>query len=328
MCGKACSQTPPWKKPMTTNTCRSLFVVAVLLCVGGGAEAEDSAVGDRPTLRWQLDGAQLPAATRAAKMATAWNGLLSGKIELQDLKAAEVEVKTLPGAARSARIPVYLMNAAFVSDVDAAPICRDSAGQALKLQKSPAASTVPPSLAQVDVQIDVNPDRFQGADAAGELLLYTPNPVEPGSSVSHWATSASPNLLMEPTLHSDLGFLDLDLTPQQLQDIGWSLGTATLNITSLDPLGTGFTDPRPFAGAAGNPATTLGEARINLFNAVLGAWANNLRSDVTLDILVDWTPLECSPSSGAALAAATTIFVYANEGAFAMDDTWYPSALA
>ncbi len=191
-----------------------------------------------------------------------------------------------------------------------------------------ALGTATASMAQVEVVIGVNQDRLQGTHSSGRLLLFTPDPVVGGSSVSHWDTSATPNLLMEPVINPDLGFLDLDLTPQQMEDIGWEIGTSTITITNLDPDGVGFTDPTPFDGAPGNPAETLGEARINLFNAVLGTWANTLKSDVAIDVLVTWTPLECSTTGGAALAGATTIFVFADAPAFPEPGTWYHSALA
>ena len=64
-----------------------------------------------------------------------------------------------------------------------------------------------------------------GADAAGFVRLYAPNPVQSGSSISHWDTVADPNLLMEPFINADLtAATDLDLTPYQLADIGWELG--------------------------------------------------------------------------------------------------------
>lgn len=63
-----------------------------------------------------------------------------------------------------------------------------------------------------------------GADRLGRIMLYTPNPVIPGSSVSHWDTSASPNQLMEPNINDDLP-LEVDppedLTRPQLRDVGW-----------------------------------------------------------------------------------------------------------
>ncbi len=60
-----------------------------------------------------------------------------------------------------------------------------------------------------------------GTDAAGHARLYAPNPVQPGSSISHFDTAASPNLLMEPYITSNLGS-DLDLTDEQLFDVGWT----------------------------------------------------------------------------------------------------------
>lgn len=59
-----------------------------------------------------------------------------------------------------------------------------------------------------------------GADANGRMLLNAPNPVVPGSSISHWDPIAFPNLLMEPAINADLP-LDVDLTFEQMVDIGW-----------------------------------------------------------------------------------------------------------
>jgi len=66
--------------------------------------------------------------------------------------------------------------------------------------------------------------RRAGADAAGRPLLYTPNPLVSGSSVSHWDVSAFPNLLMEPNINADLTTTLVppkDLTFPLLRDIGW-----------------------------------------------------------------------------------------------------------
>jgi hypothetical protein len=56
--------------------------------------------------------------------------------------------------------------------------------------------------------------------ATGRVELFTPNPLQLGSSVSHWNTRASPNLLMEPAINAGLP-LTLDLTRQLMRDIGW-----------------------------------------------------------------------------------------------------------
>ena len=66
--------------------------------------------------------------------------------------------------------------------------------------------------------------RLAGADENGFVRLYAPNPVEPGSSKSHFDRSASPNLLMEPSINPDLTPVDdLDLTDDLFQDLGWIL---------------------------------------------------------------------------------------------------------
>lgn len=54
----------------------------------------------------------------------------------------------------------------------------------------------------------------------GNVRMYAPNPLEPGSSVSHWTTAASPDLLMEPAITPDLR-ADLDLSLTLMKDIGW-----------------------------------------------------------------------------------------------------------
>lgn len=65
---------------------------------------------------------------------------------------------------------------------------------------------------------------FAGADTSSRMLMYSPNPFQSGSSVSHWDTTASPNLLMEPAINGDLTHsvdLPRDLTFRFLRDIGW-----------------------------------------------------------------------------------------------------------
>ncbi len=66
--------------------------------------------------------------------------------------------------------------------------------------------------------------RLAGADRHNRVFLYTPNPFAPGSSVSHWDTSAKPNLLMEPFINAGLAqsvSSPEDLTFELLLDTGW-----------------------------------------------------------------------------------------------------------
>ena len=78
--------------------------------------------------------------------------------------------------------------------------------------------------AGVDVRIGADPRRLAGAGALGRPLLYAPFPTEPGSSISHWDTTATPNLLMEPNLSPDLPHA-ADLTLPLLRDLGWRSDT-------------------------------------------------------------------------------------------------------
>lgn len=76
----------------------------------------------------------------------------------------------------------------------------------------------------VTMSTGTDPARIAGADAAGRPLLYTPATLAPGSSVSHWDVTATPNLLMEPNINPDLGLIltpPYDLTLPLLKDIGW-----------------------------------------------------------------------------------------------------------
>lgn len=185
--------------------------------------------------------------------------------------------------------------------------------------------------AQVVGTFRIDQDRQQGTHPNGQLLLYSPDPLEPGSSMSHWETLATPNLLMEPFVSTDLDFLDLDITPDAMADMGWQSGTSNFRIFPVQDPGLGFEDPTPFPGAPGNPATTLGEARQNLFNAVLGAWGNTLESSVPIDVTVVWTDLFCDPDFGATLGAASTTVIFRGvpfPGTPIDEDTWIPAALA
>ncbi|HEV2853954.1 MAG TPA: PA domain-containing protein [Thermoanaerobaculia bacterium] len=72
----------------------------------------------------------------------------------------------------------------------------------------------------VNVTLGLNPSVLAGANPQGFVLLNAPNPVQPGSSISHWDPIAFPNLLMEPAINADLTH-GVDLTRQEMIDIGW-----------------------------------------------------------------------------------------------------------
>jgi hypothetical protein len=77
-----------------------------------------------------------------------------------------------------------------------------------------------PELPGVNVAFDVH--TIWGMHSAGFPLLYAPNPVEMGSSISHWDVSAWPDALMEPFTTED-EYNEVDMTPGLFEDIGWTL---------------------------------------------------------------------------------------------------------
>lgn len=59
-----------------------------------------------------------------------------------------------------------------------------------------------------------------GADALNHVQIYSPNPFESGSSISHWSTATYPNTLMEPAINNNLHDT-VDLTFWAFGDISW-----------------------------------------------------------------------------------------------------------
>lgn len=91
-----------------------------------------------------------------------------------------------------------------------------------------------------------------GADALGRPLVYTPNPLQSGSSVSHFDTSAMPNLLMEPAINSDLDPDGVDLALSVFHDLGWFQGAPAPAPTPALRTLLAQNTPNPF-----NPSTTI-----------------------------------------------------------------------
>jgi PA domain len=76
----------------------------------------------------------------------------------------------------------------------------------------------------VSATLGVDPTVFAGADPSGRAIMNGPNPVQPGSSISHWDPIAFRNQLMEPAINGDLTHsvkAPEDLTLAELRDVGW-----------------------------------------------------------------------------------------------------------
>jgi cysteine-rich repeat protein len=60
-----------------------------------------------------------------------------------------------------------------------------------------------------------------GRHASGHVQMYAPNPIEGGSSISHWDTALTPNQLMEPSYTGPIH--DPSLSAALMADLGWGL---------------------------------------------------------------------------------------------------------
>ncbi|TWH99953.1 PA domain-containing protein [Luteimonas cucumeris] len=98
-----------------------------------------------------------------------------------------------------------------------------------------AGNSIKANLPGVQVGLVVDPSKLQGADDDGRPRLFMPNPVQGGSSGSHYDTALLPNALMEPSINSTLlSTYNLDITPNLLQDTGWTLNDGSAQIDGCD----------------------------------------------------------------------------------------------
>ncbi len=110
-----------------------------------------------------------------------------------------------------------------------------------------------------NVTLTIDPARLSGADVSGRLMLYAPNALSGGSSLSHWDVEAWPNLVMEPSLNTSVHD-EPDLARQLFEDIGWL------------PRVTAVEDPGPVAARLGdNHPEPFGRATTILFSLERGA---------------------------------------------------------
>lgn len=149
-----------------------------------------------------------------------------------------------------------------------------------------------------------------GRNAAnGRVQLHTPTTFAGGSSISHFSTAASPNLLMEPSINVGLP-IDLDLTRQQMRDIGWfrdstndNVPDTIINVTPNNGL--------VFIGNNVNVSwTNTGSFNRNVnveFSSDAGATFTTLAADIVNTGSYTWTVSQ-SPTTGARIRIRETGF--------------------
>ena len=94
-------------------------------------------------------------------------------------------------------------------------------GNAIKAALAKRTRTTP---ANVVATLGLDTSIRAGTDGQGRVKMYAPNPFISGSSVSHYDVSATPNLIMEPSINTGLQQSVVppqDLTFPLLQDTGW-----------------------------------------------------------------------------------------------------------
>ena len=84
---------------------------------------------------------------------------------------------------------------------------------------------------------------------------------------------------------------------------------ATITIVNVDGAGEGFNDPTPAAPVGGNPGTTVGAQRLNVFQHAANIWGGLLTSPVQIFVNAQFNPLTCTPTQ-AVLGSAGTTFIF------------------
>jgi PA domain-containing protein/flagellar hook capping protein FlgD len=102
-----------------------------------------------------------------------------------------------------------------------------------------------------NVTLTIDPSKLSGADESARVMLYAPNTLAGGSSLSHWDVEAWPNLVMEPSINTSIHD-DPDLARQLFEDIGWLPRVTAVGDAVPVAARLGDNQPEPFG-----PATTI-----------------------------------------------------------------------
>jgi len=172
---------------------------------------------------------------------------LSGKIALLDRGTCDFVVKVANAQAAGA-VAVLVAN-----NVATAPIVMGGSDPSITIPSvmiSQADGNTFKNALLTDTVIATlrgNATVIAGTHPDGQVRLYAPNPLEAGSSVSHFDDVASPNLLMEPAINYDLHD-GVDLTRMLFEDIGWLPRVTAAEVVPQTPIATlrALGMPNPF----------------------------------------------------------------------------------
>src|SRR5689334_7026426 len=102
---------------------------------------------------------------------------------------------------------------------------------------------------------------------------------------------------------------------------------ATITIVNMDGPNEGFNDTTTVAPVGGNPGTTVGQQRLNVFDKAAQIWDAIVQSPVEIRIQASFDPLFCNASS-AVLGSAGPNTVESDFAGATFPGTWYVTAEA
>lgn len=102
---------------------------------------------------------------------------------------------------------------------------------------------------------------------------------------------------------------------------------ATITIINADGAGEGFNDPTVVSPVGGNPGTTRGAQRLNVFTRAASIWGALLPSSVEITVTAQFDPQFCT-SNSAVLGSAGPVTADSDFPGAEFPNTWYPQALA
>jgi hypothetical protein len=165
-----------------------------------------------PLLKCPLDGEPLTNA-----------GAITGKIALIDRGTCNFNVKVKNAQNAGAIAVVIADNVSEAPPPDLPGVDGTIVIPSVSVIRSDGAALRSALGAGVNVSMLIDNVLRQGTDEFDHVRLFAPDPIVNGSSISHFDTVATPNLLMEPNLTGDLthGVEGTDLTLAALRDVGW-----------------------------------------------------------------------------------------------------------
>ena len=162
-----------------------------------------------------------------------------------------------------------------------------------------------------------NGGNFESGD---KVQMYAPNPVEGGSSVSHFNTAASPNELMEPQYTE--GQYTLGLASYLLKDIGWTIYFGSNNAPVLTTTDQSTNEDTAKVVDASGWATDV-DGGDTLSYSVASSCATN----ITCSINSDGTNFTMTPAANHN-GGTHTITLTVSDGTVSVSDTFNLNVIA